>query len=76
LQAIVLTQTEIFGSIVIRKHKMFDVVFAGGDLSAAVKTPHSIDGSTESGEGGEGSAAGEASEPGTADDNTDPGGAQ
>ena len=47
LQAIVLTQTEIFGAIVMRKHKMFDVVFAGGDFSAAVKTPHSIDGSTE-----------------------------
>ena len=46
LQAIVLTQTEIFGAIVIRKHKMFDVVFAGGDFSAAVKTPHSIDAST------------------------------
>jgi segregation and condensation protein A len=45
LQAIVLKQTEIFGSIVIRKHKMFEVVFAGGELSAAVKTPHSIDGS-------------------------------
>jgi segregation and condensation protein A len=47
LQAIVLTQTEIFGAIVIRKHKMFDVVFAGGDFSAAVKTPHSIDGGTD-----------------------------
>jgi len=50
LQAIVLKQTEIFGSIVIRKHKMFDVVFAGGELSATVRTPHSIDGSTASNE--------------------------
>jgi segregation and condensation protein A len=73
LQAIVLTQTEIFGAIVIRKHKMFDVVFAGGDFSAAVKTPHSIDASTATGEAAETSAAVETSEPGTADDNTDQG---
>ena len=51
LQAIVLTQTEIFGAIVVRKHKMFDVVFAGGELSATVRTPHSIDGSTETARG-------------------------
>ena len=50
LQAIVLTQKEIFGSITLRKHKMFDVVFAGGEFSASVKTPHSIDGSTATGE--------------------------
>ena len=31
LQAIVLTQKEIFGAIWLRKHKMFDVVFAGGE---------------------------------------------
>ncbi len=72
LQAIVLTQTEIFGSIAIRKHKMFDVVFAGGELSATVRTPHSIDGGTESGESNA-TAAGEAAEPGTADDNAEPG---
>src|SRR5580704_268475 len=34
LQAIVLVQGEIFGAIYVRKHKMFDVVFAGGDVSA------------------------------------------
>ena len=80
LQAIVLTQTEIFGSIAIRKHKMFDVVFAGGELSATVRTPHSIDGSTENGESNAtaaaDAAASEASEPGAADDNAEPGGAQ
>ena len=31
LQAIVLTQKEIFGAIRLRKHKMFDVVFLGGN---------------------------------------------
>ena len=31
LQAIVLVQQEIFGKIWLRKHKMFDVVFAGGE---------------------------------------------
>ena len=47
LQAIVLAQTEIFGAIYVRKHKMFDVVFAGGELSASVKTPHTIGGAAE-----------------------------
>ncbi len=31
LQAIVLVQQELFGAIHLRKHKMFDVVFAGGE---------------------------------------------
>ncbi len=31
LQAIVLVQQQLFGEILVRKHKMFDVVFAGGD---------------------------------------------
>jgi segregation and condensation protein A len=31
LQAIVLVQQEMFGKIWLRKHKMFDVVFAGGE---------------------------------------------
>jgi segregation and condensation protein A len=31
LQAIVLVQQEMFGTIWLRKHKMFDVVFAGGE---------------------------------------------
>ena len=35
LQAIVLAQTEIFGAIFVRKHKMFDVVFAGGELTVS-----------------------------------------
>jgi segregation and condensation protein A len=47
LQAIVLAQTEIFGAIYVRKHKMFDVVFGGGELSASVKTPHTIEGESE-----------------------------
>ena len=44
LQAIVLAQTEIFGAILVRKHKMFDVVFAGDAPAASEKTPRSIDG--------------------------------
>ena len=43
LQAIVLAQTENFGAIFVRKHKMFDLVFAGGEISASAKTPHTID---------------------------------
>jgi hypothetical protein len=31
LQAIVLVQQELFSRIWLRKHKMFDVVFAGGE---------------------------------------------
>src|SRR5712692_7341573 len=31
LQAVVLVQQQLFGEILVRKHKMFDVVFAGGD---------------------------------------------
>jgi hypothetical protein len=31
LQAIVLVQQELFSKIWLRKHKMFDVVFAGGE---------------------------------------------
>ena len=31
LQAIILVQQELFSKIWLRKHKMFDVVFAGGD---------------------------------------------
>ena len=46
LQAIVLTQKEIFGSIWLRKHKMFDEVFSGaGPLAhgADEGSPQSID---------------------------------
>jgi segregation and condensation protein A len=35
MQAVLLRQNEMFGSIVIRKHKMFDVVFSGGDPMTA-----------------------------------------
>ena len=37
MQAILLRQTEMFGPIAIRKHKMFDVVFSheGGPMTAA-----------------------------------------
>ena len=48
LQAIVLAQTEIFGAIFVRKHKMFDVVFAGGELAVSADAPRSIDGAGES----------------------------
>jgi len=36
LQAILLRQKETFGEIVIRKHKMFDVVFSSGEPMAAI----------------------------------------
>ncbi len=36
LQAVVLTQSELFGEIVLRKHKMFDTVFAGGEITTAI----------------------------------------
>ena len=39
LQAIVLTQKELFGAIVLRKHKMFDAVFAGMAPRAAAAEP-------------------------------------
>jgi len=42
LQAIVLAQTEIFGAIRVRKHKMFDAVFAGGATPALEDAPRSI----------------------------------
>jgi segregation and condensation protein A len=32
LQAVVLSQSELFGAILLRKHKMFDVFFAGGKI--------------------------------------------
>ena len=48
LQAIVLAQTEIFGAIFVRKHKMFDVVFAGGELAVSADAPRSIGGAGES----------------------------
>jgi chromatin segregation and condensation protein Rec8/ScpA/Scc1 (kleisin family) len=43
LQAIVLAQAEIFGPIFIRKHKMFDVVFAGGEAAASANAEANID---------------------------------
>ncbi|HYL09827.1 MAG TPA: segregation/condensation protein A [Candidatus Acidoferrales bacterium] len=36
LQAVVLTQEQLFGEIVLRKHKMFDVVFSGGGAERSV----------------------------------------
>ena len=40
LQAILLVQQELFGSIRLRKHKMFDLVFAGGEsLEATLREP-------------------------------------
>jgi segregation and condensation protein A len=38
LQAIVLTQKELFGAIVLRKHKMFDAVFSGQESGQDVST--------------------------------------
>ncbi len=39
LQAIMLSQTEIFGAIRVRKHKMFDAVFAGGAQAESAEAP-------------------------------------
>jgi hypothetical protein len=36
---VVLTQKEMFGAILLRKHKMFDSVFAGEAESQAVDEP-------------------------------------
>ncbi len=36
LQAVVLTQEQLFGEIVLRKHKMFDVVFSGNAAGESV----------------------------------------
>ena len=38
-QAVVLTQTEPFGAIILRKHKMFDEVFAGGESGGQSPDP-------------------------------------
>ncbi len=37
MQAVVLRQDKLFGEIVIRKHKMFDVVFSGDQLQPALE---------------------------------------
>ncbi len=34
LQAVLVVQEQVFGEILLRKHRMFDVVFAGGDAPA------------------------------------------
>jgi segregation and condensation protein A len=37
LQAVVLVQSELFSDIRLRKHKMFDVVFSGGDAMSQIE---------------------------------------
>ncbi len=36
LQAVLMVQEKLFGEILLRKHKMFDVVFSGGDAMAQI----------------------------------------
>jgi segregation and condensation protein A len=36
LQALILVQQEAFGDILLRKHKLFDLVFSGGDAMAKI----------------------------------------
>jgi segregation and condensation protein A len=36
LQAVILVQQEAFGDILLRKHKLFDLVFSGGDAMAKI----------------------------------------
>jgi chromatin segregation and condensation protein Rec8/ScpA/Scc1 (kleisin family) len=36
LQAVLLVQAEAFGDIEVRKHKMFDLVFSGGEAMAQI----------------------------------------
>jgi segregation and condensation protein A len=43
LQAVVLTQKELFGPIFLRKHKMFDAVFSHGAAAGATSTPDPTD---------------------------------
>ena len=56
LQAVALSQGELFGAIALRKHKMFDVVFSGGNPAAALdaelegKPPEENTGNAESAE--------------------------
>ena len=37
MQAVVLTQKDVFGDIAIRRHKRFDEVFAAGEAMAAIE---------------------------------------
>ena len=37
LQAVMLVQSELFADIGLRKHKMFDVVFAGPDAMSQIE---------------------------------------
>ena len=41
MQAIILRQDDLFGEIVVRKHKMFDVVFSGEQPLLAVEAEYS-----------------------------------
>jgi len=36
LQAVMLTQEKAFGDILLRKHKMFDLVFEGGEAMSKI----------------------------------------
>jgi len=36
LQAVALVQDKMFGDILLRKHKMFDLVFEGGDAMSKI----------------------------------------
>jgi segregation and condensation protein A len=64
LQAIVLAQAEIFGAIFVRKHKMFDVIFAGGAPASTADVPRSFDGAAQAEASAEGKADGGTSEAG------------
>jgi chromatin segregation and condensation protein Rec8/ScpA/Scc1 (kleisin family) len=37
MQAVILVQTELFADIGVRKHKMFDAVFAGTDAISKIE---------------------------------------
>jgi chromatin segregation and condensation protein Rec8/ScpA/Scc1 (kleisin family) len=47
LQAIILVQQELFSKIWLRKHKMFDVVFAGGESISTDSLPEQLRGIDE-----------------------------
>src|ERR1700692_2836521 len=74
LQAVVLSQSELFGAILLRKHKMFDVFFSGGKIEYSEDGAQGISPAGEpdvSGERDLASARGESSPAPSATDDLD-----
>src|SRR3984893_9167170 len=71
LQAVVLSQSELFGAILLRKHKMFDVFFSGGKIEYSEDRAQGISPTGEPGVSGEGNSASARGEPSPASGATD-----